>query len=116
MAGASGQSRRIRDCGPRHRVSADTVADLLREEGFSLQVNAKTLEGGQHPDWDAPIRYINDRAKEHMGAVGPVISVETKKKELVGPYKIPPHSAAPSTSPRAQHSGWTVEAPPCTGQ
>lgn len=70
-----------------HRVSADTVADLLREEGFSLQANAKTLEGTQHPDRDAQFRYINDRAKEHMGAGDPVISVDTKKKELVGQYK-----------------------------
>ncbi len=70
-----------------HRVSADTVADLLREEGFSLQSNAKTLEGGQHPDRDAQFRYINDRAKEHIGAGDPVISVDTKKKELVGLYK-----------------------------
>lgn len=43
-----------------HRVSADTVADLLREEGFSLQANAKTVEGAQHPDRDAQFRYIND--------------------------------------------------------
>ncbi|MFJ2093060.1 ISAzo13 family transposase [Streptomyces sp. NPDC087901] len=70
-----------------HRVSADTVADLLREEGFSLQANAKTVEGAQHPDRDAQFRYINDRAKEHMGAGDPVISVDTKKKELVGQYK-----------------------------
>ncbi|WP_405526773.1 ISAzo13 family transposase [Streptomyces avidinii] len=70
-----------------HRVSADTVADLLREEGFSLQANAKTLEGAQHPDRDAQFHCINDRAKEHMGAGDPVISVDTKKKELVGPYK-----------------------------
>ena len=52
-----------------HRISADTVADLLREEGFSLQANAKTLEGAQHPDRDAQFHYINDRAKEHMAAV-----------------------------------------------
>lgn len=43
-----------------HRVSADTVSDLLREEGFSLQANAKTIEGTQHPDRDAQFRYIND--------------------------------------------------------
>ncbi|MER6274306.1 ISAzo13 family transposase [Streptomyces sp900105755] len=70
-----------------HRVCADTVADLLREEGFSLQANAKTIEGAQHPDRDAQFRYINDRAKDHMGAGDPVISVDTKKKELVGQYK-----------------------------
>ncbi|WP_446447195.1 ISAzo13 family transposase [Streptomyces hydrogenans] len=70
-----------------HRVSADTVADLLREEGFSLQANAKTVEGAQHPDRDAQFHYINDWAKEHMGAGDPVISVDTKKKELVGQYR-----------------------------
>lgn len=42
-----------------HKVSADTVADLLREEGFSLQANAKTIEGSQHPDRDAQFRYLN---------------------------------------------------------
>jgi transposase len=82
-------TRRLADqlTGQGHRVSADTVADLLREEGFSLQANAKTVEGRQHPDRDAQFRYINDRAKEHMGVGDPVISVDTKKKELVGQYK-----------------------------
>jgi transposase len=70
-----------------HRVSADTVGDLLREEGFSLQAGAKTLEGKQHPDRDAQFRYINERAREHMVGGQPVISVDTKKKELVGDYK-----------------------------
>ncbi|GJF22680.1 hypothetical protein SHO565_32440 [Streptomyces sp. HO565] len=44
-----------------HRVSADTVGDLLREEGFSLQAGAKTLEGRQHPYRDAQFRYINEQ-------------------------------------------------------
>ncbi|MQS09790.1 ISAzo13 family transposase [Streptomyces alkaliphilus] len=70
-----------------HRVSADTVAGLLREEGFSLQAGAKTLEGRQHPDRDAQFRYINEQARGHMGTDQPVISVDTKKKELVGDYK-----------------------------
>ncbi|MFJ5680852.1 ISAzo13 family transposase [Streptomyces sp. NPDC093097] len=70
-----------------HRVSADTVAVLLREEGFSLQGNAKTIEGAQHPDRDAQFRYINERAKEFQAAGDPVISVDTKKKEIVGNYK-----------------------------
>ena len=70
-----------------HRVSADTVADLLHEEGFSLQGNAKTLEGRQHPDRDAQFRYINDQVKAHLGSSDPVVSVDTKKKELVGAYK-----------------------------
>ncbi|MBB5123282.1 transposase [Streptomyces eurocidicus] len=70
-----------------HRVSADTVGDLLREEGFSLQANAKTIEGQQHPDRDAQFRYLNERARDHRDAGDPVISVDTKKKELVGDYK-----------------------------
>ncbi|MGW3700473.1 ISAzo13 family transposase, partial [Streptomyces sp. NPDC005134] len=70
-----------------HRVSADTVADLLREEGFSLQANTKKLEGSQHPDRDAQFRYLNEQAREHRDAGQPVISVDTKKKELVGEFK-----------------------------
>jgi transposase len=70
-----------------HRISADTVADLLRAEGFSLQGNAKTLEGKQNPDRDAQFRYLNDQVKAHQAAGDPVVSVDTKKKELVGDYR-----------------------------
>jgi hypothetical protein len=70
-----------------HRVGPDTVARLLHESGFSLQANAKTIEGGQHPDRDGQFSYLNEQASEHLGAGEPVISVDTKKKELVGPYK-----------------------------
>ncbi|MGW9033150.1 ISAzo13 family transposase [Streptomyces sp. NPDC055722] len=70
-----------------HRVGADTVGDLLREEGFSLQANAKTLEGKQHPDRDAQFRYLNEQARDHRDSGQPVISVDTKKKELVGQFK-----------------------------
>src|SRR5271170_1277588 len=70
-----------------HRVSADTVGDLLRAEGFSLQGNAKTLEGQRHPDRDAQFRYINEQVKAHQDTADPVISVDTKKKELVGEFK-----------------------------
>jgi transposase len=49
-----------------HRVSAPTVGRLLKEQGFSLQANAKTLEGKQHPDRDAQFRYINEQAKAHQ--------------------------------------------------
>ncbi|MFF0141330.1 ISAzo13 family transposase [Streptomyces sp. NPDC005227] len=73
--------------GQGHRISAETVADLLREEGFSLQGNAKTVEGRQHPDRDGQFRYINEQAKDHQAAGDPVVSVDTKKKELVGNYK-----------------------------
>ena len=70
-----------------HRAGADTVADLLREEGFSLQGNAKTIEGNQVPDRDAQFRYLNEQVREHTDAGEPVISVDTKKKELVGNYR-----------------------------
>jgi transposase len=70
-----------------HKVSADTVGDLLREEGFSLQGNVKTIEGAQHPDRDGQFRYLNQQAKQHQAAGDPVVSVDTKKKELVGAFK-----------------------------
>ena len=70
-----------------HRISADTVGDLLREEGFSLQGNAKTLEGKQHPDRDAQFRHINEQVREYQATKDPVISVDAKKKELVGEFK-----------------------------
>nr|WP_306358341.1 MULTISPECIES: ISAzo13 family transposase [unclassified Nocardia] len=70
-----------------HPVSADTVAAMLRSEGFSLQANVKTLEGAQHPDRDAQFRYLNEQARAHRDAGYPVISVDTKKKELVGEFR-----------------------------
>jgi hypothetical protein len=70
-----------------HRISAPLVGDLLRDNGFSLQANAKVLEGAQHPDRDAQFRYINTQAGEHQAAGQPVVSMDAKKKELVGQYK-----------------------------
>src|SRR6516162_447667 len=69
-----------------HKVGADTVGDLLRAEGFSLRGNAKTIEGRRHPDRDAQFRYINAQARAHQDVGDPVISVDTKKKELVGQF------------------------------
>src|SRR5215469_16434265 len=69
-----------------HRAGADTVADLLREEGFSLQGNAKAIEGNQVPDRDAQFRCLNEQVREHRDAGEPVVSVDTKKKELTGNY------------------------------
>lgn len=69
------------------RISADTVADLLRQEGFSLQGNAKTLEGKQHPDRDAQFRYLNEQVKQYQAGGDPVVSVDAKKKELVGQFR-----------------------------
>src|SRR5919199_539054 len=57
-----------------HKAGADTVGDLLREEGFSLQGNAKTIEGTRHPDRDAQFRYINEQARAHQEAGDPVVS------------------------------------------
>jgi hypothetical protein len=67
-----------------HPVSAPTVGRLLRGAGFSLQANAKTLEGVQHPDRDAQFRYINEQVKDHQASGEPVISVDTKKREQLG--------------------------------
>ncbi len=67
-----------------HRVSAPTVGRLLRENGFSLQSTAKTLEGDQHPDRDTQFHYINEQVKQYQAASEPVISVDAKKKEQLG--------------------------------
>jgi hypothetical protein len=84
-----------------HRVGADTVADLLRAEGFSLQSNTKTIEGKQHPDRDAQFRYINDRVKDYQDTADPVVSVDTKKKELVGPFANAGRQWRPQSEPVA---------------
>ena len=68
-----------------HPVSDDTVGRLLREQGYRLRT-AKTLEGAQHADRDAQFRYLNEQARAHLAAGQPVVSVDTKKKELVGDY------------------------------
>src|SRR4051794_26131407 len=65
-----------------HPVSAPTVGRLLRENGFSLQGTAKTLEGAQHPDRDAQFRYINEQVKTHQADGQPVVSVDEKKEQL----------------------------------
>jgi hypothetical protein len=70
-----------------HEVAPTTVARLLKDNGYSLQGNSKTIEGKQHPDRDAQFRYLNDQVSAFLGADLPVISVDTKKKELVGVYK-----------------------------
>ncbi len=70
-----------------HAVSERTVNRLLHVLGYSLQANRKTLEGRQHPDRDAQFLYINRRVQEFQSRGEPVVSVDTKKKELVGPYR-----------------------------
>jgi hypothetical protein len=84
-----------------HKVSADTVGDLLRAEGFSLQGNAKTIEGARHPDRDTQFRYINEQVRAHQDAGDPVISVDTKKKELIGEFKNAGRDWRPKGQPAA---------------
>jgi hypothetical protein len=67
-----------------HAVSTPTVADLLRYLGYSLQGTSKQVEGKQHPDRDGQFRYIHDQAQVFLAAGQPVISVDAKKKELMG--------------------------------
>jgi hypothetical protein len=71
----------------KHNASTYVIRHLLQESGYSLQGNRKTREGGKHPDRNAQFEYINDKIKEHMLTDDPVLSVDTKKKELVGNYK-----------------------------
>jgi len=73
--------------GQGHEISARSVAPLLRRLGYSLQANAKTREGARHPDRDAQFRHINATVTTALAAGQPAISVDTKKKELVGDFK-----------------------------
>jgi len=82
-----------------HDVSHRLVADLLREEGYSLQANRKSLEGRQHPDRDAQFRYINQQVGRFLDEGQPVVSVDTKTKELVGAYKNPGREWRPKGEP-----------------
>jgi hypothetical protein len=75
----------LRDMG--HRVSASRIPQLLERLGYPRQVNRKSKEGGRHPDRDAQFEHINAQVEAHQAAGQPVISVDTKKKELIGEYK-----------------------------
>jgi len=70
-----------------HAVSHQTISELLHDLGYSLQANRKTLEGTSHPDRDAQFRHINEAVQLQLALGEPVISVDTKKKELVGPFR-----------------------------
>jgi transposase len=70
-----------------HRASHRMVAEMLHQLGYSLQANAKTMEGASHPDRNAQFEHINQRVRQHLKKGDPVISVDTKKKELVGEFK-----------------------------
>jgi DDE family transposase len=70
-----------------HQTSRRMVADLLHDLGYSLQANQKTLEGSQHPDRNAQFEYVNGAVQQQLWAGEPTISVDTKKRELIGPFK-----------------------------
>ena len=70
-----------------HKTNRQMVADLLHEMGYSLQANRKTLEGSSHPDRDAQFHHLNGKIKRWLRKGQPVISVDTKKKELIGDFK-----------------------------
>ena len=73
--------------GRGYEVSYRVVGELLRELGYSLQANAKTLEGSSHPDRNVQFEYLNTQVQAALAKRWPVISVDAKKKELVGPYR-----------------------------
>ena len=70
-----------------HQISHTVVGELLKKQKFSLQANRKTLEGADNPDRDAQFHFINDAVQAALAENQPVISVDTKKKELVGDFK-----------------------------
>jgi len=70
-----------------HQTSHRMVAALLHDLGYSLQANQKTLEGSDHPDRNAQFEYLNGAVQQQLWAGEPTISVDTKKKELIGPFK-----------------------------
>ena len=90
-------ARALRDMG--HKVSASSIPKLLGQLGYRRHVNRKTKDGSRHPDRDAQFDYINTKAREFQAAGQPVISVDTKKKELIGDFKNPGSDYAPKGQP-----------------
>ncbi|HET9848677.1 MAG TPA: ISAzo13 family transposase [Candidatus Dormibacteraeota bacterium] len=82
-----------------HPVSATTVGVMLKQAGFSLQANVKTKEGAGHPERDAQFRYLNEQARQFRDAGLPVLSVDCKKKELIGEFKNGGREWAPKGEP-----------------
>jgi hypothetical protein len=93
-----------------HAVSHAKIGQLLREQGYSLQSNRKTEEGEDHPDRDAQFRHINAQVKRALRAGTPVISVDTKKKELIGNYRNEGKQWRPAKTP-LQASGHDFPGP-----
>jgi transposase len=85
--------------GMGHAVSRQLVTELLAAAGYSLQANRKTREGTTHPDRDAQFRYINQQVRRFQARAEPVISVDTKKKELVGDFKAQGDQRRPKGQP-----------------
>jgi len=85
--------------GQGHQVSHQTVARLLGAMGYNLQVNRKTREGASHPDRDAQFEYIAKQVRSFQRRGQPVVSVDTKKKELVGDFKNPGREWQPEGTP-----------------
>lgn len=92
-----------------HQASATLVQRLLHEAGYSLQANAKTLEGSQHPDRDAQFQHIHDTVARFLSGGDPVVSVDCKKKELVGQFKTAGGSGGPEVIPSTSTctTSWT---------
>jgi hypothetical protein len=84
----------------RHPISHSKVAQILHDQGYSLQGNRKTEEGDEHPDRDAQFRHINAAVKQYLQESWPVISADTKKKELVGNYYNGGQQWLPAKQPR----------------
>ncbi len=82
-----------------HKIGRSAVSDLLHQEKFSLQANRKTREGESHPDRDAQFAHLNASVRDALAAGEPVISVDTKKKELVGDFKNAGRTWRPSGEP-----------------
>jgi len=95
--GVRALARALRD--RRHQVHFATVAKLLRGLGYSLQSNRKTKEGASHPDRDAQFAHINQTVKAALAGAQPAISVDTKKKELIGDFKNGGREWAPKGQP-----------------
>ena len=84
-----------------HKIGCTVLGELLKAQGFSLQANAKTKEGSNHPDRDAQFGFLNAAVKAALAEGQPVISVDTKKKELVGDFKNNGREWRPKGEPEA---------------
>ena len=83
----------------KHAVSTPVISRLLRAQDYELHLNVKTLEGGAHPQRDEQFQYIEAQQAQHQAAGQPQLSVDTKKKELIGDFKNPGRSWGPAAEP-----------------